>query len=155
MLLVAARRAVLALAFAVPLTAQEPAKPAAKMAGIWDFSFSGPQGPMTWRVNFQQAGDTLTGQASTDFGNLPVTEGWASGNEMSFGLVLNFEGQSFTVYFSGIVKGDTAEGSIEVPNAGLPVTPFSALRVPNPGDANPGRGMAFRPEEPPVLWQGA
>jgi len=155
MFVLAARRAALALAIAVPLAAQEAPVPAAKMAGIWDFSFAGPQGPMTWRENFQQVGDTLTGQASTDFGNLPVTEGWASGNEMSFGLVLNYEGQSFTVYFYGVVRGDTAEGSIEVPNSGLPVAPFSALRVPNPGDGTPRYGMAFRPEDPPVLWQGA
>lgn len=157
MLRSAARRAALpiALAFAVPLAAQEAAQPAAKMAGTWDFSFSGPQGPMTWRVNLQQVGDTLTGQAATDFGNLPVTEGWSSGNEMSFGLVLTYDGQSFTVYFSGVFKGDSAQGSIEVPNAGLPTTPFSALRVPKPGEPTPDAGMAFRPEDPRVLWPGA
>jgi hypothetical protein len=103
------------------------------MGGNWDFSFNSPQGAMTWRVNFAQAGDTLTGQAQSDFGTLPVTEGWISGNELSFGLILSFDGQSFTVYFSGIVKGDSvAEGNIEVPNSGLPTTPFSAKKVTDP-----------------------
>lgn len=112
--------------------AQEPT-PTAKVAGNWDFSFDSPQGAMTWRVNFQQSGDTLNGQAQTDFGTLPMREGWISGNELTFGLTLSFDGQSFVVYFTGLVKGDSAEGTIEVPNSGLPVTPFTARRVAEPG----------------------
>ncbi|HEX9562635.1 MAG TPA: hypothetical protein VF981_01640 [Gemmatimonadaceae bacterium] len=121
-----------AIALSLPLVslqAQDATPPTAKMAGNWDFSFTGPQGAMTWRVNFTQAGDTLTGQAQSDFGTLPVSEGWVTGNELSFGLTLSFEGQSIVVYFSGLVKGDSAEGSIEVPNAGIPVIPFIAARV--------------------------
>jgi hypothetical protein len=128
-----------ALSLAMPLAAlgaQDAPTPTAKVAGNWDFSFNSPQGAMTWRVNFVQAGDTLTGQAQSDFGNLPVTEGWISGNELTFGLILSFEGQSFTVYFSGMVQGDSvAEGNIEVPNSGLPTTPFSAKKVTAPSGA--------------------
>ena len=113
--------------------AQDAPVTTAKVAGNWDFSFDSPQGAMTWRVNFQQAGDTLNGQAQTDFGTLPMREGWISGNELTFGLTLSFEGQSFVVYFTGLVKGDSAEGSIEVPNSGLPITPFTAKRVAEPG----------------------
>ncbi len=130
-----ARLSAASLLLAAPLQTQETA-PAAKLAGTWDFSFNGPAGPMTWRVNFQQSGDTLTGMAATDFGSLPVTEGWTSGNEMSFGLVINVDGQVFTVYFSGVVKGDSLAGSIEVPNSGLPLTPFNALRVSNPASSS-------------------
>jgi hypothetical protein len=122
------------LALSIPTAgaAGQDAPPAtAKVAGNWDFSFTSPQGAMTWRVKFDQAGDTLTGHAESDFGTLPMREGWITGNDLSFGLLLSLEGQSFTVYFTGTVKGDTADGSIEVPNSGLQPIAFRAIRVAN------------------------
>jgi hypothetical protein len=55
---------------AAPLAAQDspsPTKaPTASVAGDWDFSFTSPQGAATWRVKFEQFGDTLRGSAATD-----------------------------------------------------------------------------------------
>ena len=124
------------VSLAIPLAAvrgQETRPEAAKVAGTWDFSFTGPQGAMTWRMKFEQAGDTVRGQAESELGLLTVNEGWVSGNELSFGLPLNYQGQSFTVYFTGIVKGDTADGSLEVPNSGMQAIPFRAVRVTSSG----------------------
>ena len=123
--------AVIALAvFAAPAAAQEPAKvPTANVAGNWDFSFTSPQGAANWRIKFDQAGDTLRGQAATDFGQLDVTDGWVTGNDISFTLVLNFNGQSISVNFAGTVKGDTAQGNIDVPGAGIQPFPFTAVKA--------------------------
>jgi hypothetical protein len=114
--------------FAAPAAAQDaPKTPTANIAGNWDFSFTSPQGSATWRVKFDQAGDTLRGQASTDFGALDVVDGWITGNDMSFTLTLNFNGQAVSLNFAGTVKGDTAQGNIDVP--GFANFPFTAIKA--------------------------
>jgi hypothetical protein len=80
----------------------------------------------TWRVKFDQAGDTLRGSAATDFGQIDVVDGWISGNDLSFTLNLNFNGQAIQVNFAGTVKGDTAQGNIDVPGVGI--EPFPVHR---------------------------
>ena len=122
---------VIALAFlAAPLSAQDaPKVPTAKIAGNWDFAFTSPQGAANWRIKFDQAGDTLRGSAATDFGQLDVTNGWITGNDMSFTLNLNFNGQMIQVNFAGTVKGDTVQGNIDVPGAGIQPFPFTAVKA--------------------------
>jgi hypothetical protein len=115
---------------AMPLSAQDTTKvPTAKVAGNWDFSFTSPQGAATWRIKFDQAGDTLRGSAATDFGQLDVVDGWITGNDMSFTLNLNFNGQAISVNFAGTVKGDTVQGNIDVPGAGIQPFPFTAVKA--------------------------
>lgn len=115
---------------AAPLTAQDTTTvPTAKVAGNWDFSFTSPQGAANWRVKFDQAGDTLRGSAATDFGQLDVVNGWISGNELSFTLNLDFNGQAIQVNFAGTVKGDTAQGNVDVPGVGIQPFPFTAVRA--------------------------
>ena len=123
--------AVVALAvFTTAGAAQDTAKVATvDIAGNWDFSFTSPQGSYTWRIKFEQAGDTLRGAANTDFGALDVTNGWITGNELSFTLNLNFNGQAISVNFAGTVKGDTAQGNIDVPGAGIQPFPFTAVKA--------------------------
>jgi hypothetical protein len=115
---------------AAPLAAQDTTKvPTAKVAGNWDFSFTSPQGAANWRVKFDQAGDTLRGSAATDFGQLDVSDGWITGNDMSFTLHLNFNGQAIQVNFAGKVKGDTVTGNVDVPGAGIQPFPFTAVKA--------------------------
>lgn len=122
---------VIALAFlAAPLSAQDAPKVAtAQVGGNWDFAFTSPQGAANWRIKFDQAGDTLRGSAATDFGQLDVTNGWITGNDMSFTLNLNFNGQMIQVNFAGTVKGDTVQGNIDVPGAGIQPFPFTAVKA--------------------------
>lgn len=120
----------LAFVVAMPAAAQDaPKTPNANVAGNWDFSFTSPQGAATWRIKFDQKGDTLTGQASTDFGAIDVTNGWITGNDLSFTLNLNFNGQSIAINFAGTVKGDTTSGNIDVPGAGIAPFPFTAIKA--------------------------
>lgn len=114
---------------AAPLSAQDTAKVAtAKVAGGWDFSFTSPQGAATWRITFTQAGDTLRGTAATDFGQLDVSDGWITGNDLSFTLHLNFNGQAIQVDFAGKVKGDSVSGQVNVPAASMNF-PFTAVKA--------------------------
>lgn len=125
---------------AAPLSAQDTTKVAtANVAGGWDFSFTSPQGAATWRITFTQAGDTLRGSAATDFGQLDVTDGWITGNDMSFTLHLNFNGQQIQVNFAGTVKGDTVQGNVDVPGVGIDPFPFMAVK------ASASDGSTLRP----------
>ena len=145
----------MALAFvvAMPAAAQEaPKTPTPNIAGNWDFSFTSPQGAATWRIKFDQKGDTLTGQASTDFGALDVTNGWISGNDLSFTLNLNFNGQSIALNFAGTVKGDTAQGTIDVPVATMNF-PFTAIKA-AAGSTDVTRPLAVA-ERPRLVRLGA
>lgn len=115
---------------AAPLSAQSPAPVTnAKLAGDWDFAFTSPQGSANWRVKFDQAADTLRGTAATDFGQLEVSNGWVTGNDMSFTLYLNFNGQQIQVDFAGKVSGDTIQGNVNVPGVGIEPFPFTAVKA--------------------------
>ncbi len=145
----------LALAFvsAVPAAAQDaPKTPTVNIAGNWDFSFTSPQGAATWRIKFDQAGDTLRGQATTDFGAIDVTDGWVTGSDLSFTLNLNFNGQSIALNFAGTVKGDTASGNIDVPVATMNF-PFTAIKA-AAGSADVTRLLAVA-ERPRLVRLGA
>jgi hypothetical protein len=138
---------------AAPLAAQDsPAAkaPTANVAGNWDFSFTSPQGAANWRVKFDQFGDTLRGSAATDFGQLEVSEGWITGNDLSFTLYLNFNGQQIQVNFAGSVKGDTVQGNVDVPGVGIQPFPFTAVKA-SGADVAHGSLLAAVPAERPRL----
>jgi hypothetical protein len=136
---------------AAPLAAQDSTRvPTANVAGNWDFSFTSPQGAATWRVKFDQAGDTLRGSAATDFGQLDVVDGWISGNDLSFTLNLNFNGQAIQVNFAGTVKGDTAQGNVDVPGVGIQPFPFTAVKATGVG-VGAAIALAMFPAERPRL----
>lgn len=133
---------------AAPLAAQDsPATkaPTANVAGNWDFSFTSPQGAANWRVKFEQFGDTLRGSAATDFGQLDVNDGWIAGDQLSFTLYLNFNGQQIQVNFAGTVKGDTAQGRVDVPGVGIDPFPFTAVKATGFELASAQRLTAERP----------
>jgi hypothetical protein len=115
---------------AAPLSGQDTTTvPTAKVAGDWDFSFTSPQGAANWRVKFDQSGDTLRGSAATDFGQLEVSDGWITGNDLWFTLYLNFNGQQIQVNFAGKVQGDTVQGNVDVPGVGIDPFPFTAVKA--------------------------
>ena len=124
--------ALMAVVFlAAPVSAQDaPKVPTAQVAGNWDVSFTSPQGAATWRVKLEQAGDTLRGSvAAGEFGNLDVTNGWITGNDLSFTLNMNFNGTPIQLNFAGTVKSDTIQGNIDVPNVGIQPFPFTGVKV--------------------------
>jgi hypothetical protein len=122
--------AVLAAMFASPLSGQET-KASAKIAGKWEFTIDGPQGPDVMTITMTQAGDTLTGTAESQFGTLPLSKGKISGENFSFALTMNGNGEAMELPFSGKVTGETAEGRISVAMDGGMVINWRAKKVPN------------------------
>jgi hypothetical protein len=135
---------------AMPAMAQDtPKAPTAKLAGDWDISFNSPQGAATWRFKFEQSADTLWGTTNTgDFGTLNVTDGWVSGNDISFSVPLNFSGQQILLNFTGTVKSDTINGQIDVPGAGIQPFAFQGIKASGSTMLAP---TAFAPGDRPRL----
>ena len=121
--------AMLAALVASPMSGQETKTPA-KMTGKWEFTLDGPQGPDVMTMTLTQAGDTLTGTAESQFGTLPLSKGKISGENFSFALTMNGNGEAMELPFSGKVTGETAEGSISVAMGGGMVINWRAKRVP-------------------------
>jgi hypothetical protein len=122
--------AMLAAMVASPMSGQET-KASAKMTGKWEFTIDGPQGPDVMTITLTQAGDTLTGTAESQFGTLPLSKGKISGENFSFALTMNGNGEAMELPFSGKVTGETAEGSISVAMGGGMMINWRAKKVPN------------------------
>jgi len=122
--------AMLAALVASPMSGQETKTPA-KMTGKWEFTLDGPQGPDVMTITLTQAGDTLTGTAESQFGALPLSKGKISGENFSFALTMNGNGEAMELPFSGKVTGETAEGSITMPMGDGMVISWRAKKVPN------------------------
>jgi hypothetical protein len=101
---------------AVPHKEGAPAAAAPAMAGgtnitgVWDFTVETPNGNGTPVFTFKQDGETLTGNYKGQLGEAPVT-GTVKGTDVKFSLKVNFQGQDFTVTYSGKVDGNSMKGT--------------------------------------------
>ncbi len=93
----------------------------AKADGTWTWTMQGRQGgaerKMTLKLKTE--GDKLTGKLSSpgrDGGQAretEITDGKIKGNEISFTVVREFNGNKFTSKYSGKVTADTIKGKME------------------------------------------
>ena len=72
-----------------------------------------------------------------------MSDGWITGNDMSFTLHLNFNGQAIQVNFAGKVKGDTVTGNVDVPNVGIQPFPFTAIRASGSEDSPASQALKY------------
>jgi len=79
-------------------------------AGRWNASVETPQGPFAFTFEFAvDAAGKLTGSMNNEFiGAIPITEGVAKGNDVSFKLSIAGapDGSVMTINYTGTVKGD-------------------------------------------------
>ncbi len=120
------------------LTAAPQAQAAEKVDGTWTWTMQ-PRGggggggggqARTTTLTLKTDGDKLTGKVSTpgrgQNAEPRVTEienGKVKGNEISFDVSREFNGNKFTTKYSGKVEGDTIKGTMEMPgrNGGEPM----------------------------------
>ncbi len=102
------------LAFvAAGAAAQE--KPAS-VAGKWEMSFEGPQGPMTRPFTLEQDGEKLKGSMEGRQGATITFEGTVKGKKIEFTIERQGrDGQTIKTKYSGAVEGDSIKGTIESP----------------------------------------
>jgi hypothetical protein len=79
---------------------------AADVAGTWTGEQEGRNGPMTVTFNFKTDGSTLTGTVSTPRGETQISDGKVDGDNVSFAVVREFNGNTMKINYTGKVSGD-------------------------------------------------
>ena len=120
-----------ASSLALPVLAQQGA------AGRWNASVDTPQGPFAFTFEFVvDAAGKLTGSMINEFiGSIPIKDGVAKGNDLSFKLSIEGapDGSVMTINYTGTVKGDelalTSKFEGTPPGGGPAETKFTATRA--------------------------
>lgn len=89
------------------IAADEPAK----VAGTWEVSSTGPNGPMTQTLTLQQDGSTIKGTLTGRRGEAPLA-GSVAGNNISFTVKRDTPNGTFTMEYTGTVDGDSMKGKV-------------------------------------------
>jgi hypothetical protein len=91
-----------------PTVAQETP---ANVAGTWEMTSEGRNGPMTQTLTLKQDGTTIKGTLSGPRGDTPF-EGTVAGNKISFTIKRETPNGTFTLEYSATVDGDSMAGTI-------------------------------------------
>ena len=91
------------------------AQAAADANGTWGWKFTTPNGQeFELKLTLKADGDKLTGALSLPNGqSTEIMNGSFKNDEVSFTMVRERNGQSFTSKYKGKVEGDTLKGKIE------------------------------------------
>ncbi len=115
---------------AAPVSAQN-------LAGVWEITRETGRGTIVQTLTLTVEGSTVTGNLAFEFGggggggggggpqSFPVSDGTVNGNQFSFTVTLNFQGQSIEQMYSGTIDGETLTGTIR---GGRGDQPFTAKR---------------------------
>jgi hypothetical protein len=86
--------------------ADEPAN----VAGTWEMSSQGSNGPMTQTLTIQQDAGKIKGTLTGRRGEAPF-EGTVTGNKISFTIKRETPNGTFTIEYSATVDGDSMKGT--------------------------------------------
>ncbi len=93
---------------------------AADIDGKWSGQYSGMGDPMTLAYTFKANGNTLVGTSlgGPDGKEIPIRDGKIDGNNISFVVVVDFNGQEMKFNYKGVLSGDEIKLTFEM--AGSP-----------------------------------
>lgn len=81
---------------------------AADATGKWSASMQAPNGnSMTITMKLKQDGGSLTGTVSGRNGETQISDGKVDGNNLSFAVVREFNGNQMRIMYKGTLDGDT------------------------------------------------
>lgn len=98
-----------ATTMAGPPAAPASTAPAGNITGTWNGTVETSQGTGSPVFTFKQEGEKLTGTYKGQLGEAPLT-GTLKGNDISFSFKLNFQGEEFTITYTGKVEGNNMKG---------------------------------------------
>ena len=99
----------------------------ADVTGTWTGTMATPNGDVPVSYTFVEEGATLTGfTPAPDGTQIPLTDGKVDGDKISFVINVDFNGMPFTMSYTGVVKGDTVDFTIDI--FGMPV-PLTVMRA--------------------------
>lgn len=114
---------VLWVAWGVNLSAAD----SANVAGTWELTSEGRNGPMTSTLTLTQDGTTIKGTLTGRRGDTPV-QGTVTGNKVSFTVKRQTpNGDAFVMEYTGTVDGDSIKGTVH--NERFGDRDFSAKRT--------------------------
>jgi hypothetical protein len=93
---------------------------AAGADGKWTFETQGRNGPQTTTLNLKADGAALTGTISGRGGDTAIEDGKVDGNNISFSVTREMQGNKFTIKYTGTVKGDELKLKFERPGQNGP-----------------------------------
>ena len=89
---------------------------AADVTGTWKGSMETPQGAMENTFVFKADGEKLTGTISMgQFGDAEISEGKLDGDNLTFAVVRNFNGNEFKLVYKGKLKDNQILLNITIP----------------------------------------
>lgn len=80
---------------------------AADVTGKWTAEMQGQNGTTTTTMNLKADGNTLTGTISGRNGDTQISDGKVDGNNISFTVVREMQGNQMKMVYKGTVDGDT------------------------------------------------
>jgi hypothetical protein len=88
---------------------------AADVDGKWTGSLDTPMGAVQVGFNFKADGATLAGTTtSPDGGEIAIKNGKIDGNKISFLVSIDFGGMSLDLNYTGVVKSDSVDLTLDV-----------------------------------------
>jgi hypothetical protein len=103
---------------------------AADISGNWKGTAETPNGTMERTFAFKVDGHKLTGETTSSmFGKSALEDGKVDGDDVSFTITVNIQGNEGKVSYKGKVEGDTINFQIEVQAIGQTLE-MTAKRVP-------------------------
>ena len=80
---------------------------AADITGNWKGTAEGPNGAIERTFVFKQDGTKLTGETTSEFlGKSVINEGKVEGDDISFSITANFNGNEMKLAYKGKISGD-------------------------------------------------
>ena len=82
--------------------------------GTWKWSFTGNNGQSrSTTLTLKMDGDKLSGSISGRNGDTPISDATLKGDQISFQITREFNGNKMTQKYSGAISGDTITGKVE------------------------------------------
>jgi hypothetical protein len=102
---------------------------AADVTGKWTYEMQGRNGAMTGTINLKADGSTLTGTVSGRGGDTEISDGKIDGDNVSFTVVREMNGNKVTMKYTGTVSGDGIKFKVQSEGSDRPAREFVAKKV--------------------------
>jgi hypothetical protein len=92
---------------------------AADISGKWKADYTGPDGTArTSNFEFKADGEKLTGKVISPRGESEISEGKIKGDEVTFVVIRNFNGDDVKIGYKGKISGDTIQFNVQFGDRG-------------------------------------
>jgi hypothetical protein len=88
---------------------------AADVTGTWKASVETPNGSFETTFTFKVDGSKLAGKIASQMGESEISDGKIDGDDLSFNVVRNFQGNEIKLSYKGKVNGNEIKLSLQFP----------------------------------------